>query len=415
MALQSQLLLGCSHEAERADTVAQGRHRFQPSANSLTSSRLPVLDGLRTALDESFYWHLTDLTTEIRQSSRLLRDLTARSHAHLSRTAIVADHLNIMLACMSRTLRDITAHYEDKTISRENRWKKMYHDMLKEAGGLPLRQRFVLYNDFLILVLYKVTRDKRFEPTLLEQLRTKILDLRRKRNIPDPPPPIAPAMAVVTASAGADQLVQQPRAGALAVPTHVLREHVHWCERVFALPLPAQIDTGLDERIEVNVPMVSVLDPRRPRGNVVMRRSYDNNRFCAKFIVAWNEEPFVVLRMYQGMSLVAWRAHDDLIASREGNAVLLRRWSQSRGGWKEWARFAFVHWEGERCKSLALHGQAGLGKCVLRQEFLLINHLSNAELVLFYTAFFVLKARNPLAAVRPSEYGLADEETLFKA
>lgn len=39
-----------------------------------------------------------------------------------------------------------------------------------------------------------------------------------------------------------------------------------------------------------------------------------------------------------------------------------------------------------------------------------------AELVLFYTAFVVLKARNPFAtSVDLTDYDIADEETLFQA
>lgn len=283
------------------------------------------------------------VTEEIRQSAKLLRDLAAFSHEHRSRTPIAANHLNILLPCMSKTLRDITSHYEDKTISRENRWKKMYQGMLKEAGGLSLPQRFVLYNHFLILLIYLLTRDKRLDPALLEQLRNKILDLRRKREIPDPVQTIAPAATIITAPA--DQLVQRPPAGAIANAAH----YSHWCSRVFSRPLSSHTDTGLDEHLEFSLPMVSGLDPNRPRGKMLMRRAFDNNRICAKFILAGNEEePFVELRMYEnGGSLVAWRAHNDLFASREGNTVVLRRWSQSRGDLKEWARFSFVYWEGE--------------------------------------------------------------------
>lgn len=297
------------------------------------------------------------VTEEIQQSSRLLRDLAARSHSPRARSPLIANHLNVVLTCLSKTLRDITVHYEDKTISRENRWKKMYQDMQQEADGLTLPQRFILYNHFLNLVRYLLTRDRRLDPAALAQLRAKILDLRRKRDIPDPGQqtlalePAAATARGVTPPASADQLVPCPPGGAVALPGPGVA--VNWCERVFARPPAAQTDTGLDERVEINVPMSPALVAVRPRGRVVMRRSYDDNRFCAKFVlVGSDEEPFVVLRMYKdGGSFVAWRAHNDLVASREGNAVVLRRWSQRQAAWSAWARFAFVHWEGERAKS----------------------------------------------------------------
>jgi hypothetical protein len=138
--VEMHLLQGCCREAERADLVAVG------------------LDQLRTALPESFHGHLVGLTEEIRGSSKLLRDLADRSQLHMARIPIVLNYLNVVLPCLCRSLRDITAHYEDKNLSREIRWRKMYHKMTEEAGGLPLPQRFVLYNHFLSLLKLLLTR-----------------------------------------------------------------------------------------------------------------------------------------------------------------------------------------------------------------------------------------------------------------
>lgn len=290
------------------------------------------------------------VTAEIRQSSKILRDLAARSHGHSSRMPIVADQLKIALPCMSKTLRDITSYYEDKTISRENRWKKMYHDMLKEGGGQPLPMRFLLYNNFFTLLLQLLTRDKNFNPALLEKLRNRIIDLRHKREIPDSAQVVPPAAVVVTTPAPADQLPQRPVAGAIAVPVS-LTPIPHWCTRVFNRPLSSHTDTGLEERMEVYAQSMPGLETYLPKGEVLMRRSFDNDRFCVKFIQAGDDEPFVVLRMYKsGGALLTWQAHSALLASREGNAVALRRWSESSGIWKDWARFAFVYWEGEPTK-----------------------------------------------------------------
>lgn len=134
------LFRNCCQEAERADIVARG------------------LDQLRAALSESFHSHLIALAEEIRSSSRLLRELANRSQVHIARVPIVANYLGVLLPCLSRTLRDITTHYDDKTLSREIRWRKMYNKMTEEAGGLPLPQRFVLYNTFLSLLSQLLTR-----------------------------------------------------------------------------------------------------------------------------------------------------------------------------------------------------------------------------------------------------------------
>lgn len=138
--IDTHLLQGCCREAERADLVALG------------------LDQLRAALPEALHGHIVMLSEEIRGTSRLLRDLADRSQVHYARVPIVVNHLNVILPCLSRSLRDITTHYEDKTHTREMRWRKMYHRMTEEAGGLPLPQRFVLYNHFLTLLKQLLTK-----------------------------------------------------------------------------------------------------------------------------------------------------------------------------------------------------------------------------------------------------------------
>lgn len=148
--IDAHLLQGCIREAERADLVAVG------------------LDQLRAALPEAFHGHVVALAEEIRSSSRQLRDLSDRSQVHTPRIPIVLNYLNVVLPCLCRSLRDITTFYEDKTLSREIRWRKMYHKMTEEAGGLPLPQRFVLYNHFLSLLKQLLTRSPSFDLNTLD-------------------------------------------------------------------------------------------------------------------------------------------------------------------------------------------------------------------------------------------------------
>lgn len=138
--LRLHLLEGCLVEAERADVVAYR------------------MDELRRTLPGPPQPHLMVTTEEIKTSSQILRDLADHSQIHFSRVPVVLDYLEIVLPCLSRSLRDITAHYEDQAHTLENRWRRMYHTMTEEAGGLPIQQRFVLYNHFLILLRELLTR-----------------------------------------------------------------------------------------------------------------------------------------------------------------------------------------------------------------------------------------------------------------
>ena len=135
-----QLFQSCGREAERAAVVAA------------------ALDQLREALPESFHGHLIALAGGVRDSSRRLRDLAEYSQSHIERVPLVLDYLTVILPCMYRTLNDIMSYYEDRTLTRENRWRKMYHNMAEEAGGVPLPQRFVLYNNFLVMLGYLLNR-----------------------------------------------------------------------------------------------------------------------------------------------------------------------------------------------------------------------------------------------------------------
>lgn len=143
---ETHLFWVCCREAHQAEVVAR------------------CLDQLRAALSESFHGHLLALAEEIRGSSRLLRSLADLSHVHFARVPIVTTYLNVLLPCFSRTLGDITGYYEDKTLSREIRWRKMYNKMTEEAGGLPLPQRFLLYNHFLSLLKQLLTRYPAYPP-----------------------------------------------------------------------------------------------------------------------------------------------------------------------------------------------------------------------------------------------------------
>jgi hypothetical protein len=129
--LTAKLLTGCCHEAERCDTTAF------------------LLDGLRKSLPESLQLHLASLVREINSTCRNLRELIDLAQVHIARVPVVTDYINVILPCLMRTLQDIGRFYEDRSINRERRWKKMYHELSSELGGTTLPARFILYNQFL--------------------------------------------------------------------------------------------------------------------------------------------------------------------------------------------------------------------------------------------------------------------------
>ncbi|ROW11242.1 hypothetical protein VMCG_01519 [Cytospora schulzeri] len=347
---QSQLLHGCFLEAERADRVARG------------------LEELRKTLKESYHGHMIAVIEEIRRSARILRDLADRGHVHVSRAPIVANHLNVVLPCMSKTLRDITGYYDDKTITRETRWRKMYHEMLKE-GGLPLPQRFMLYNHFLTLLLFLLTRDKNYDQAQLEIIRVRIMELRQRRGIPAPIQ--APVMDLV-------------RQETMVAP--LMRERPHWAQLVLDLPLVSRTDMNGSERSQAIGPFAPAGGINIPdAAKVLLKRSFDNDRLCLIIALsAVDGAPYIVLRVYDaGAEWLCYRGVHEICVYRDENSLKLKRWSITRQASKVWAVLSFITWE---------------------------------ELVIFHCAFTALKARNPFTiSMGPWEYKIRGEKRLFQA
>lgn len=270
---------------------------------------------------------------EIRRSAGLLRDLADRSHVHVSRAPVVANHLNVVLPCMSKSLREITGYYDDKAVTRETRWRKMYHEMLK-VGGLPLPQRFMMYNHFLTLLLFLLTRDKNYDQAQLELLRGRIMDLRQRRGIPAPIQ--APVMDLV-------------RQETMVVP--LMRERPHWAEQVLTLPLVSRTDMKGPERSRAVGPFApagdgNMLLPEAAR--VLLKRSFDNDRLCLMIVInAVDGAPYIILRVYDaGTEWFCFRGVHEICVSREHNSLKLKRWSYTSRTSKVWAVLSFVNWEG---------------------------------------------------------------------
>ncbi|KAH6636758.1 hypothetical protein F5144DRAFT_193253 [Chaetomium tenue] len=349
--VETHLLLGCCREADQAEVAARG------------------LDQLRAALSESFHSHLIALAEEIRGSSRLLRGIADHSQMHITRVPFMTSYLNVLLPCLSRTLKDITTHYEDKTLSREIRWRKMYNKMTEEAAGLPLPQRFVLYNHFLSLLKQLLIRSPSFDLNTLETLRTRIVTLREQRGIPPP----APQTGTLVRQNLMSLAVTQDR-------------NSHWAEQIFSLPLPSRTALKHRKPCKSYGPFYAWGHLTIPQDSTVLfRRPFDNDTISiVVFLSSVDQCPYFLMRTMQDNTpwYSMFGAHE-LCIEREGSALQLKRWSRSEQCSKLWVALYFLTWE---------------------------------EMILFYCTFVALKARNLLTVqIHPNEFQLRREKRLFQA
>ncbi|KAG5983098.1 hypothetical protein E4U54_006286, partial [Claviceps lovelessii] len=128
------LLNGCYLEAQRSDDIWS------------------KLEGLRVAISEPPNSALAVTIAEIRSGARFLRHLADVAQVHRDQIQFVLNHLNTLLPCLSRSLRDIQSHYEDRSRSTQARWRDMYCILTKEAAGQPLPMRFGMYNRYVLLL-----------------------------------------------------------------------------------------------------------------------------------------------------------------------------------------------------------------------------------------------------------------------
>lgn len=271
---------------------------------------------------------------EIWQSGRLLRELADRGHVHVSRVPAVANHLNVVLPCLSKSLRDIAAYYDDKTVTRELRWRKMFHEMKKEADGVELPQRFQLYNRFLSLLVGLLAGGRAQDRVQLDVLRARIMALRERQGLPAPTQsPVSAEMAVVP----------------------VARERPHWADAVFASRPSSHTDMRGPQRSQARGPYVpaAVISARLPdTARVLVRRSFDGDRLGLMITLnAADGGPYFVLRVYHGgEQLFSYRGIHEICVQQVGNSLRLKRWSHSIHGPKLWAVLSFVTWEGKQVK-----------------------------------------------------------------
>lgn len=330
------------------------------------------MDALRMALSGTPQPHLTVTTEEIKISSQLLRELAYCGQSHIPQVPVVLEYLEIILPCLLRSLRDIASHYEDKTRTKENRWRKMYHSMTEEVGGLPLQQRFILYNHFLALLRDLLTRSTHFDFSSMESLRLQIMRLREYRGIP--PPPIRGVSAITHSGVMLDD--------AELIPT------VHWAEQVFSHPLPCrttlrQQHQQLAKSFGPHTPWNHVRLPNDFR--VLFMWNFSGRRVSlVAYIGAQDQIPYFLLQTYHmDGPWYSLRGAHEIIIDRDGSNLLFRQWSPAENRSKLWATLCFMSWE---------------------------------ELALMHCCFVSLKARNNLTInVAPEELTIRGERKLFQA
>ncbi|KAH6606443.1 hypothetical protein Trco_005596 [Trichoderma cornu-damae] len=360
------LLKGCCLEAERSDSVWLR------------------LEGLFMALPEANRRQLRSLIDEIRTSSLILRELADLSQVHHDRVPLVLDPLNTILPCLSRSLRDITTHYEDRKLTKVNRWRTMFHEMTNEAGGLQLPQRFVVYNHYLTAIRDLLSRSPNFDLSMMETFRLQIMNLREARGIQRTAPPQIQAGPLIIRY-GTIPLADMDPVGIFAHNVFLMQS-IHWAEQIFSLPLPSR------SALKGGLPSES-FGPHRPWGHlsipnnskVLFRRPVDDDKIS---LIAYSDgrdgSPYLLLRtFYMGGPWFSLRGVHELCIQRENDSIQFKRWSRSENCSKLWALLRFQTWE---------------------------------ELILMYCTFLALKSRNTLTVqLGTKEYALKGERKLFQA
>jgi hypothetical protein len=350
----STLLSGCCHEAERARLVGNS------------------LEGLRNVLPDKLHAHLNILIQEVHLSSHFLRRLADQAQIHGARVPQVFGFINIILPCLSKSLRDITGFMDDRTHSKETRWRTMYHEMTNELPGTPLPARFNMYNMFLSMLTQLLEMSPEFDLNALYSLHDRITQLREARGIP-PPSPVQ--------SDFADPVEY-------GIITSYRDINSHWAQAIFARIPATHTELPKSRR------MSQAYGPFRPMGHLPMphdaktlaMRSFNDNQLSVTFYLHGSEEiPWVMIRdLKGGQPWVTRRGAHELCIQREApSSLVFSRWSRKEKRIKLWASLSFVTYE---------------------------------DMILFYCTFVVLKARSPqVIQVRQEEYSIKKEDLLFKA
>lgn len=145
-------LLACWREADRADDIAAALYRIQSEVDALLVSEVAYV------------------TRQIQFSSRLLRDLYDLFPIYSERGEYLLGYITLFLPCFRRTLQDIWRHIGNYPVYTFERIWIDLDDDLQRQGDLSLRERFTLYNDFLVQLIRLLSRLEACRPVIGEFL-----------------------------------------------------------------------------------------------------------------------------------------------------------------------------------------------------------------------------------------------------
>ncbi|TIC93649.1 hypothetical protein CH35J_009330 [Colletotrichum higginsianum] len=240
--------------------------------------------------------------------------------------------------------------------------------MSQEAGGLPLPQRFTLYNHFLDCLRQLLIMSPHFDLNGLEVLRTKIIELREARGLPSP----AQAGPVLRLETFLLPMIQDPT--------------VHWAEQIFSLPLPSRTALKHSKTSRAYGPFQAWGQFNIPKETkMLFRRPFDEDRLALMTLLNLvSHTSHIFLRTYHlGVPWFSFHGTHELVIGREDSCLQLKRWSVSERASKIWASLSFKTWE---------------------------------ELTLFHCTFVSLKARNTMTIdINASEFRLSGEKKTFQA
>ncbi|KAK8925170.1 hypothetical protein VCV18_005596 [Metarhizium anisopliae] len=278
------LLKGCYLEAYRSDDIAL------------------KLEGLRIALNEPSNSYLADTVKEIASVARRLRELADIAQVNRDCLAYVLDPLNIVLPCLSKSLRDIKTHYDRCSLSKENRWRNMYHCMKDEVNGLSLPDRFKIYYEYATL-LRNFLRRLTFHLYVWRRWLKSVLT-----TYSEPP-------------------LQNTRLKASSVEYSVYEKSEELARRVYFK----------------QVRLFSIQDIP----HIDWTRSFDGDKVSLTvFLNSQDDCAYLLLRMFKDEKpWFSLRGVHELCIKRCGNSLRFRRWSMNANNSKIWAKLCFNAWE----------------------------------------------------------------------
>ncbi|KAH8204223.1 hypothetical protein TruAng_001643 [Truncatella angustata] len=267
--LGQNLLEGCCQEAARVQTVTR------------------ELEHLRMALPLQYHAHMILLIDGLQTTRHRLGDIIDSSQLYMIRVEVIIEYLNIVLPCLQRTLMDIERYYNDKTRSKINRWRAMYHEMGDELPGTTLPSRFIMYSQFLELLGLLLTKSPNFNMNTLYSLEHRIMQLREVRNIPPPSPIERPVLMWHD-----------------SVEFWEEQTNSHWAESIFTRLPPTHtileepknpISQAFGPFQRLGQPLIS------PAAKILVKRSFNDEQLSVTFFLeGYDDIPHVFVRTVTG-------------------------------------------------------------------------------------------------------------------